>query len=133
MDPNNVVAIAEAWQDAANNQDVKRLLELSDPNIEIVGPRGSAHGYQVLKDWLSRVGLQLETLQTFAKDNVVAVAQHGVWRSLETNEVTGEANVATVFHVTNKRVTYLARHDGLEEAFEKSSLTAADEVTSVSV
>jgi hypothetical protein len=127
------IAVVRNWQDAANRQNVERLLELSDPNIEIAGPRGSAYGHQVLKDWLSRAGLQLETLRTFAKDDVVSVAQHGVWRLVETNEVTGEANVATVFRVTNKRVIYLARYDSLEEAFEKSSLTHADEVTSVNV
>jgi SnoaL-like domain len=132
MDPNNVVAIAEAWQDAANNQDVKRLLELSDPNIEIVGPRGSAHGHDILKDWLSRAGLQFGTLQVFAKDDVVVAAQHGVWRSLETNEVTGEANVATVFRVTNKRVIYLARYDSLEEALGKAEMSFGDERVSES-
>jgi hypothetical protein len=127
------VTIVQTWQDAANHQNVERLLELSGPNIEIVGPRGSARGHDILKDWLSRAGLQLETLRTFAKDDVVAVAQHGVWRSIETNEVTGEADVATVFRVTNNCVAYLARYDSLEEAFEKSSLTHADEVTSVNV
>ena len=35
------VETVQAWQNAANTQDKGRLLELSDPNIEIVGPRGS--------------------------------------------------------------------------------------------
>jgi hypothetical protein len=32
--------VVQAWQEAVNNQDLERLLQLSDPNIEIVGPRG---------------------------------------------------------------------------------------------
>ncbi len=32
------LTIVQAWQEAANAQNVERLLELSDPNIEVVGP-----------------------------------------------------------------------------------------------
>ncbi len=33
------VQIAQAWQEAVNAQDKNKLLELSHPQIEIVGPR----------------------------------------------------------------------------------------------
>jgi SnoaL-like domain len=121
------VIIVRAWQDAANHQNVEELLELSDPDIEIVGPRGSARGHQVLTEWLKRAGLHLETQRVFAKDSVVVMAQHGVWRSA-TNEVTGEAEVATVFRVQDKRVAYLARYDRLEEALQKANVSISDEV-----
>jgi hypothetical protein len=72
------VNVLAAWQDAANRQDVEQLLALSDPKIEIVGPRGVARGHQVLTEWLSRAGLTLETFRTFAKDGVVVMAQRGM-------------------------------------------------------
>jgi hypothetical protein len=122
------IQVVESWQDAANRQDTQRLLKLSDPNIEIVGPRGSAHGHQILIEWLSRAGLTLETFRTFAKDEVVIMAQHGTWRSVETNEVMSKADVATVFHVADGQVTYLARYDGLEEALSKANLSVEDEI-----
>jgi hypothetical protein len=125
-----VVKVVEAWQDAANHQDVERLLELSDPNIEIIGPRGVARGHPVLTEWLSRAGLTLETFRTFAKDGVVVMAQDGTWHSTEINDKESKADVATVFRITNKKVTYLARYDSLEEALAKANLDTNDEIKS---
>lgn len=119
------VAVVRDWQEAANDQDVERLLEVSDPDIEIVGPRGSVRGRDVLEDWLSRAGLRLETLRTFALGSNVVMSQHGVWRSPETGEITGESDLATRFVVADGRVALLARYDGdgsLDAALEEASL-----------
>ena len=40
--PETPLAVVAEWQDAANTQDIPRLLEFSDPDIEVVGPRGGA-------------------------------------------------------------------------------------------
>src|SRR5258708_30740143 len=69
-------AIVQAWQAAANQQDIDRLLALSDANIEIVGPRGSGYGHQLLRDWIARAGLQLTTLRTFTCAQTVVPDQH---------------------------------------------------------
>jgi len=122
------VEIVWAWQEAANNQDSESLLELSDPNIEIVGPRGSGYGHQLLRDWLGRAGLSLETLRLFAKGNVVVVEQRGIWRSLETGEITGDRIIASRFKVENQRIIQFARYDSLDIAFSESGLTLSDEV-----
>jgi len=122
------VEIVWAWQEAANNQDSESLLELSDPNIEIVGPRGSGYGHQLLRDWLGRAGLSLETLRLFAKGNVVVVEQRGIWRSLETGEITGDRIIASRFKVENQRIIQFARYDILDIAFSESGLTLSDEV-----
>lgn len=106
------------------------LLALSDPHIEIVGPRGAGYGHQLLRDWLGRAGLQLETRQIFACDNVVVVAQHGVWRAADTGDITGEADVASRFRVGGGKVTQFARHDSLDAALAEASLQAADQVSS---
>ena len=73
--------VVRRWLDAANRQDVDALLALSDPDIEVVGPRGSARGHQALREWLARAGLALETRRAFSRADVVVLAQHGVWRS----------------------------------------------------
>jgi len=119
---------AAAWQQAANDQDNERLLSLSDPNIEVVGPRGSGYGHQLLRDWLSRAGLTLTTLRAFASGGKVVLAQHGVWRSLESEAVTGERDVASRFDVDGGRVVRFARYDSLDEALGAAGLTFADEV-----
>ena len=126
----DLITVVQSWQEAANQQNVTAVLELSHPDIEIVGPQGVAQGHQVLKGWISRAGLTLETYQIFAKDAVVVMAQHGTWRSAETNDKESTADVATVFHVVDGKVTYLARYDRLEEALSKANLCLDDEIKS---
>ena len=44
-----------AWHDALNNGDVDRLVALSHPDVEVGGPRGSAHGAQTCATgWIAR-------------------------------------------------------------------------------
>ena len=121
-------ALVQAWQDAANHQDYDRLVELSAPDIEVVGPRGSGHGYQLLREWLSRAGLHLTTLRAFARDNVVVVAQRGVWRSVETGEVTSERDLASRFRSDGQRVVQFARYDTLDVALDEAGLHYSDEI-----
>ena len=128
MQRESPVTIARDWQAAANAQQLDRLLALSDPAIELVGPRGAAHGHQALRHWLGRAGLQLTTLRAFARDAVVVMEQRGEWRSPETGESLGGAIVATVFRVAERRVTRLARYDSLDTALAAAGLSHADEV-----
>ena len=122
-------ATVKAWQNAANTQDKERLLELSDPGIEIVGPRGSGYGYELLEAWLARAGLTLETKRVFARGDAVVLLQHGVWRSPETGEVTGEQDLASSFKVAKGVVKRFSRHEKLEEALAQAQLSKTDEVT----
>src|SRR5262245_42037029 len=122
-------AIVQAWQDAANFQNMERLLELSDPNIEIIGPQGSGYGHQLLRDWLSRAGLSLTTMRMFECSNTLVLAQHGVWRSLNTGAVTGEADVASRFRVDGQQVTQIARYDSLDTALDEAGLDYSNEIT----
>ena len=127
MQRDSPLAIVQAWQDAANAQDVDRLLDLSDPDIEVIGPGGSGRGHQLLRDWLGRAGLRLQTRRAFARGDAVVLAQHGVWRSVETGEVTGEAEVAARFRVNGQRVVQFARHDSLDAALAEAGLDHSDD------
>lgn len=121
-------ALVEDWQEAANSQNIDRLLELSAPTIEIVGPRGSGYGHQLLRDWLSRAGLYLTTQRAFVHGNIVVVAQHGVWRSIETGAVTGERDLASRFQVDGQHIVQFARHDSLADALSEAGLYDVDEI-----
>ena len=120
--------IAEAWQQAANNQDSERLLALSHADIEVVGPRGSGFGHQLLRDWLGRAGLTLTTLHAFARGNSVVLAQHGVWRSSATGAVTGERDLASHFDIDGEQVVRFGRYDSLAEALAAAGLNDADAI-----
>ena len=123
----NSVTMVQAWLDAVNTQNIDGLIALSDPNIEIIGPRGSGYGHQLLCDWLGRAGLRLETRRVFARGDAVVVEQHGVWRSVETGDVTGERDIASRFRVDGERIVQFARYDSLSEALAEAGLTFADE------
>jgi hypothetical protein len=122
------LSVVEAWQQAANAQDIDGLLARSAPDIELIGPRGSGRGEQLLRDWLARAGLRLTTLRAFGRGNTVVVAQHGVWRSAETGAITGEADLASRFRVEDGRVTQFARYDSLDEALAAAGLTYEDAI-----
>jgi hypothetical protein len=95
--------------------------------FEVIGPRRSGSGQQLLRDWLRRAGLTLDTRRAFVRGNVVVVAQHRVWRSAESGEMTGEADVASLFRVDGQRVVQFARYDSLAEALKVAGLSDQDE------
>lgn len=126
MDTAEPVSIVLAWHRAANSQDVERLLALSEEDIEIVGPRGSGRGRDLLRDWLSRAGATFEPQRTFSAGGTVVVEQHAVWRV--PGGVVSEADLASSFSVAGGLVARFKRHDSLDEALAEPGLTRADEV-----
>jgi hypothetical protein len=131
MQPESPLGVVHAWLDAANRQDGDRLVELSDPKIEVIGPRGSGYGHQILRDWLGRAGLSLETQRIFVRGTVVVLAQHGRWRSIETGEIMGQRDLACLFRVDGRRVVQFARYDSLDEAMQAAGFNDQDEVPGV--
>ena len=126
MSPSPLTVVRD-WIDAANRQDTDALLALSDPDVEIVGPRGSVRGAAVLRDWLARAGLTLKTKRAFARGGAVVVEQRGVWRSAETGGEASEADVASRFEVEGGRVVAYERFDDLGAALAAAGLGEADE------
>ena len=116
------------WHEALNAGDAERLASLSHPEVEIGGPRGSARGRQVLKDWVGRANVTLEPLRPFHRDRTVVVEETATWRDPSSGEKTGEATVATVFAVEDGLVTTIVRHDGLEDALRSAGLDETDRV-----
>jgi hypothetical protein len=115
--------VASAWQTAVNARDQAALLALTDPEIEIVGPRGVAHGHEILLAWLDRAQLELTTRRSFARGDAVVLAQHGVWAGQS------EADVATSFVIRDGKVVRLARYDTIAEALADAGLTVDDELS----
>jgi hypothetical protein len=57
MTQGDPVEVVQAWVAAANAGDAERLVALSAPDIEVVGPRGIGAGHRLLREWLARAGL----------------------------------------------------------------------------
>jgi hypothetical protein len=127
------LAIVQAWQTAANNQNIDRLLELSAPDIAIVGPRGRGSGHQLLREWIARAGLTLSTVRMFQRGDTVVLAQHGVWQSSATSGLPSEANLASRFRVHGQRVIEFERYEDLASALAAANLSEADEQPGVAI
>ena len=117
--------VVQAWHDALNGADPDSVLALSHPAIEIVGPLGSGFGLDLLRRWLDQTRVQLVPKRWYEEGNVVVVEEDATWRSPESGEVVGRAEVASVFHVREGRVSYYARFDALAAALSHAGIGRA--------
>jgi SnoaL-like protein len=122
-------AVVRAWHDAVNRGDADALVALSDDDIEVGGPRGSARGHAILRDWLDRAGIQLEPGRWFASPAELVVEEVATWRGPH-DVVTVPQIIASSFTVEDGRVMRTVRYGSLEEALAATGLTLVDEVLS---
>jgi ketosteroid isomerase-like protein len=113
-----------AWHDALNDGDVERLVALSHPDIEVGGPRGSAHGAQILREWVDRANIRLEPGRTFGEADTVVVEQGAEWQLAEQD---GVQTVASVFVVGDGLVTSVVRYPDLASALRAANLDLSHE------
>ena len=121
------VRLVAAWHAALNAGDAERVVALSDPNVELGGPRGTARGAAALRDWLGHAHVRLVPGRVFHRGHTVVVEQAAEWRDGETGAPTGAATVATVFVVRGGRIASVARHDDLAAALRATGLDGSDE------
>ena len=119
--------IVRAWHEAVNRGDADALVALSDDDIEVGGPRGSARGSVVLRDWLARAGIRLEPQRWFASPSELVVEQVATWQSPD-DTVTEPQIIASSFTVENALVTRTVRYGSLMDALAAAGLTMQDEI-----
>jgi hypothetical protein len=123
------LGVVEEWLGAVNRGDSQRVEQLSAENVEIVGPRGSARGRQVLAEWMRRAGFTAEALRWFCgPDGQVVVEQEARWSGAANGAELGRARVASQFVVSGGTVAYYQRHDSLLPALAAAGLDDAAEV-----
>lgn len=122
------VAVVHAWHHALNRADASTVLELSDRDIEIVGPRGTGRGRALLLQWLEHARVQMHPLSTYRSDDSVVVLERAVWLSPETGDLIDEREVASTFRVTGGTVSRYSRHDTLQEALAFAGLEESDRI-----
>ena len=122
------VALVDAWHAALNAGDADRVVALSAVDVRIVGPRGTATGAAVLRDWVGRSGIRLQAERWFHRGNDVVVAQQATWRDPETGETGAPLPVATAFRVRDYLVARIARFDDLDAALADAEMGLTDEL-----
>ena len=101
--------VVRAWHEAVNRGDADALVALSDDDIEVGGPRGSARGSAVLRDWLGRAGIRLEPRRWFASPAELVVEQVATWRGPD-GTITDPQTIASSFAVENGLVRRTVRY-----------------------
>ena len=121
--------VVRAWHEAVNRGDADALVALCDDDIEVGGPRGSARGCAIVRDWHERAGIQLERRRWFASPAELVVEQVATWRGPD-GAVTDSQIIASSFTVEDGRVMRTIRYGSLEEALAATGLALVDEVPS---
>lgn len=123
------LAVVEEWLDAVNRGDPRRVQQLSHFDVEIVGPRGSARGREVLAEWLARAGFSAEALHWFCgADGTVVVEQAARWLDPATGVEQGRARIASQFLVEGGSIIRYQRHEQLAQALVAAGIDRSDEV-----
>lgn len=112
--------IVSDWIEAVNRRDLPALLALSQPEIEIIGPRGKAIGHAVLSDWLARAGLSFETRRIWREADRIFAEQHGVWAPGFEGPA-GEADFVSVFRLSQGKVSEYERRSAKASADASTS------------
>jgi hypothetical protein len=121
------LAIVEAWHDALNSGDVEGVVASTSADVEIVGPRGTARGHDVLRQWTVGAGAELHPVRWFCGDGGrVVLEQVATWPSPA--ERTDPLAVATSFTVKHGWITRIARRGDLDSALADGGVTWGDEV-----
>ena len=113
--------VVEAWHEALNGGEADRLVELSHPEVEVGGPRGTGRGAQLLREWVNRANIRLEPRRIFHHADTVVVEQRARWHS-HTGEAIGSQTVGSVFVVRDGRVARVVRYPNLPDALDATDL-----------
>ncbi len=125
---NTEIYTVKAWHEALNEGDIERVVALSHPDIEVGGPRGTARGIEVLREWAGRAGVQLKPQRICQRGNVVVVEQGAEWRSAQTGQTTDSQTVASVFVVRDGKVASVMRYPDLVTALRAAGLDESQDV-----
>ena len=123
------VEVVSAWHEALNSKDTELLVELSDPDVEVGGPRGSGRGVRLLREWVDRANIRLKPLRIYHRADTVIVEQGAQWRSADAGEAPGSQTVASIFVVQDGRVAGVLRYPSLADALGSANLDESHKTT----
>jgi len=122
------IRVVTWWHEVLNGGEIDRLLELSHPDVEVGGPRGTGRGSALLRDWVNRAGIHLTPKRFFYSDGTVVVEQEAVWPSDDHAVTASPQTVASVFRVREDHVAGVVRYEDLASALDAAGIDAAKEI-----
>lgn len=113
---------AKKWINALNIGNVDALVDASEPDIAIIGPRGTAKGVDTLRQWYMGTHLTLDLKELLKHGNEIIALGMAHWHNDDGSEL-GSTNTAFLMKISAQDlVAELSRHDdGLSGALNASS------------
>ena len=116
-----VVETVQAWHDAVNARDVEAAVALCTADVQVVGPKGTGAGHDLMRAWLTRSGISLEPQHPLREvDGRVLVHEVAQWHTAGQAPVGApvERPVDTwvVFAASEGRLTSVARYETEDDA-----------------
>lgn len=109
------VETVTAWHAAVNDGDIEAAVACCHPEVEVAGPRGSGHGHDLMRGWLTRSGIRLEPQHelTEAAPGQVIVEERARWTAdnVPFPAPTEPTTTWCVFRVEYGCLVSVARHE----------------------
>lgn len=115
------VPVVHRWHQAVNARDVEAAVALCVEDVAVGGPRGTGHGHDVMRAWLTRSGISLEPQHELAEEapGRVVVHERAQWRTTADAPVQAPtdapADTWVVFRVEEGRVAAVHRYETADD------------------
>jgi ketosteroid isomerase-like protein len=122
--------VVRRYVDALNRRDLPAMLELLDPDVELLTPRGPRRGHDGVRKWLGEPYAELDVERIIDRVKVaghVVVASGRIrhlWR--ESGELGDEAEIAVLAQVENGRIVRVQTFNDEAAALAAAGLPVED-------
>jgi hypothetical protein len=117
------VDIVKNWINILNSGNVDLLINVSEPDLAISGPRGTIIGAEVLREWYAQTHLTFNIEELLVNGSQVISLGRVHWRNGEGLEVDNSYTAFLMDVSHNGRIAKLSRHDeGLDAAMAASNV-----------
>ncbi len=111
--------VLEAWHKAVNDGDILTAVGWCADDVAVQGPRGTGHGHELMRNWLTRSGIKLHPQGEFAEvDGRVVVRESAQWTVTDAPaDAPTDDPVETwcVYTVSDGLITSVARYESEAE------------------
>lgn len=113
--------VVTAFEHATSTADPDAAAALVTADVEIGGPPGVTHGVDLLREWVSRVGIRLTHTRLYGASTVVVAEQRARWPADPAEHLIG-----MLFEFRDGLLCRVVRYDDLASALAAAGLTEDD-------
>lgn len=114
--------VAAKWQQFMNSRHIEEMLNLTDDQIEFVGPFESGVGHKELAEWIDRSGILLTTLNSNVNEDKLLLKHQARWKSND-GCFMEERLYYTYIIMKNSKIIYIGLFENLHDAEVMSGIS----------